>query len=119
MSDVTVHFKDLGYVVIGTPGEYEASFRIYEVNAWELDGTPLYGHSYIKDINDTAVEVYAHGYVKWDGCSNWDIDELYRGMLHGCSRRDLLNLGRILGECWDMASDLCLSWNDDVADPSE
>ena len=56
-------------------------------------------------------EVYLHGIVKWDGCSNWHFDEQDRVMLHGCSREDLTNLGELMAKCWDYAKENLESWD--------
>jgi hypothetical protein len=32
-------------------------------------------------------------------------------MFHGCDKDDLLNLGRVLAECWEWASQLLPNWD--------
>ena len=61
-----------------------------------------------------AADVFAHGFVKWDGCSNWTINEAGWGvMLHACDKEGLTRIGLILGECWDMTRELCEKWIND------
>lgn len=55
-------------------------------------------------------DIYLHGEVKWDGCSNWHFDQQDRVMLHGCSREDVQRYGDIMGACWDWASELLPNW---------
>jgi hypothetical protein len=52
-------------------------------------------------------EVYAHGTVRFDGCSNWSLPEAY---VHFCSREELLNLGVVLARCWEWARDHLPTW---------
>ena len=51
-------------------------------------------------------QVFAHGTVKWDGCSNWHFDEQDNCMLHGCTRHALINIGEVLAQCWDWTNAL-------------
>ena len=57
-------------------------------------------------------DVYLHGSVKWDGCSNWYFDQQDRVMLHGCSRADLVNIGEVMAKCWDYARCNLESWDE-------
>lgn len=53
------------------------------------------------------------GYVKWDGCSNWNFPSTNDCMFHGCERSDLTDFGELMAICRDMTCDLC-----ENADPS-
>jgi hypothetical protein len=50
-------------------------------------------------------EQFAHGFVKWDGCSNWSF---HHGscMFHSCDRERLSAIGDILAMCWDRSAEL-------------
>lgn len=111
------HFKELNFTVVATPDEYHVDYTIYEHEGIETNGNVLFHrkgslHSPdpVENIDDS--EAYISGSVKWDGCSNWNFDEQDRGvMLHGCTKEDVVNLGLILGECWDWTESLCDHWN--------
>ena len=105
------------YLIVGEPGAYEAEFKVYEIVSRKEDGTPYFrtgkcGPSETEDFS--KAEVFASGFVKWDGCSNWNFDANEGVMMHGCRRTDLLDWGLVLAKCWDMAEDLVDYWNEDV-----
>jgi hypothetical protein len=115
------NFPDLEFVVKVIPGEYHADYAIYEILGTHADGSITYnkaGADSTCESVDTIEEaqVFAHGSVKWDGCSNWHFDITDDCMLHGCGREDLLKLGKILELCWIMTKEFCSGWNADVAE---
>ena len=115
MERTTKHFEDLGFFVTAEPFDYYVEFKIYQVEGVMENGQPLFHQlgaiSYPAPVDQIEeAEIYASGSVKWDGCSNWRFDEQDRVMLHGCNKDHLLNLGKILAECWEMTADLCPNW---------
>lgn len=108
------HNKELCFTILATPKDYHVDYTLYEIEYWDEIGEqedPVYRNeegTYTKDIE--KANVYAHGFVKWDGCSNWEFDEQERGMLHGCDRKDLIRLGEVLARCWDKTAELCTNW---------
>lgn len=40
------------------------------------------------------------GYVKWDGCSNWNFGD---DMMHFCFKESAVMIGTMLGRCYDIA----------------
>jgi hypothetical protein len=117
MTTITRHFNDLFFTVVATVNEYDVAFVGYQIEGLVLpEETPEWhkkGGATWPDGTDNLddAEVYFHGFVKWDGCSNWHIDEQDRVMLHGCSREDLTNLGEVLARCWDMTAELLPNWD--------
>jgi hypothetical protein len=112
------HFNSLGYTVVAKPRGYFVYYDIYAHEGIEC-GTekPLFhkkGSPSYPDPVETVEEadIFAHGDVKWDGCSNWYFDEQDSVMLHGCCKDDVLNIGKILAECWDWTKDICPNWLD-------
>ncbi len=114
---VEKYFKDLWYYVVAEPGEYKVEYKIYEVEGQGKDGDPFFhrageaSHPSSGEVALADAEIYAQGHVKWDGCSNWNIDEQERVMLHFCTKEQILNLGRVMAECWDMTAELCEHWD--------
>lgn len=106
------HFNDIGFSVVAEVESHHVSFNCYAHDAWDMDGTPLFHrkgspcHPDCVNSIDSA-EIYLHGCVKWDHCSNWWFDEQDRGvMLHACSREDLINIGELMARCWDWAPEI-------------
>ncbi len=115
-------YVDLMFTVVAKPSDYRVDYTIYDIMGfeglnsfdrplWQKRGAS-YGPTFVMTLEEA--EVYIHGEVKWDGCSNWHFDEQDRVMLHGCRREDILRFGKILAECWDWTAVLCPSWDDDI-----
>lgn len=108
----TKHFKDLDFTVVATPYSHWVEYAIYDIEGYtSIDNMPLWHKADSEEYPDcveslSEAEVYISGSVKWDGCSNWNIDENERGMLHGCSRQDIQRIGDIMAQCWDWTSQL-------------
>lgn len=49
------------------------------------------------------------GFVKWDGCSEWD--GIHYQFNHFCDDISLLNVGKILHECWHLTAKLLEKWD--------
>jgi hypothetical protein len=109
----TRHFTDLGFSAVAAVHSYHVDFAVYAIAGTEVDGTPVYGPSFEKSLD--GAEVYLHGFVKWDGCSNWHFDAQDECMLHGCGRRDLTNIGGIMAACWDWTAELLPTFDREVA----
>jgi hypothetical protein len=108
------HFDKLGFTAKAYPESYYVKFELFEIAGTIQDG-PMTGTRIYAPMNDYPTlgnaPVYAHGSVKWDGCSDWYFDEQNRCCLHGCSRENLTNLGDALAACWDWAGELIESWD--------
>ena len=116
------HLPDLDFTIVAVTHEYRVDFKIYAVLGWDEGSTPgVYdvpqfytteNNRLVESIQEA--ELYLHGEVKWDGCSNWHFDEslsinLFRQdrvMLHGCSRQDVLRFGEVMAVCWDWAAEI-------------
>lgn len=116
------HFSDLWFTALATPGENWVEFAVYEIDEWE-DGEEPQWHRKDGDSSPDPVaamedaEVYLHGSVKRDGCSNWMFDEEHRGtMLHACTRRGLLRFSEVMTRCWDWAKELLPNFEGNVGE---
>lgn len=105
-------WKDIGYTAVAAVAGYHVEFQVYEISGEYEDGTVCWprdgGNSNMDAADDIAgAEVYFHGSVKWDGCSNWWFDEQERGvMLHACSRENLTAIGEAMARCWDWTAEI-------------
>lgn len=110
---------DLDFTIVAElhPNGIVASFTIYDIACFSEGGTPgVYNvpewtrKGSDDSMNSTSVieeaEIYLHGCVKWDGCSDWHFDEQDRCMLHGCTRGDIQRFGDVMALCWDWAKEL-------------
>ena len=96
MAEVKI-FDDLFCIVVAETEEYTIHFNVYSLE-WEGQKPS------VEELENS--ESMAEGYVKWDGCSEWDI----KGW-HSCSKKNLKDISEILSRCWDMAGTLCPNWN--------
>lgn len=109
------HFKDIGFTAIATAQPGYVNYVVYEIEGELPNGTPLY-HKADSHCHPDPVELleesepYLNGSVKWDGCSNWHIDEQDRIMIHGCCRSDLLKIGEVMARCFDWTKELLPSF---------
>jgi hypothetical protein len=111
-------FKDINFVVLAeVEAEYKHSvdYKIYEIVGEHVCDGQLVFNTAGSDTNEptddiTTAEIFAHGSVRWDGCSNWEFDIQKDCMIHACSRADLENIGHVLARCWDMTKELCPNW---------
>jgi hypothetical protein len=117
----TRHVESLNFTVVANVYSHYVEYVIYDIVAHgegETEGVydapewPRIGQVCGGDTvsNIVEAEVYLHGSVKWDGCSNWHFDEQDRVMLHGCSKEDIRRFGDIMALCWDWTAELCPAW---------
>lgn len=95
-------FDDLFCIVVAETGEYDINFTIYEFQYGGIGGQK----PTVEELSRS--DQIAKGYVKWDGCSEWDVEGW-----HACSKKQLKDMSEIFSRCWDMASELCPNWGAD------
>lgn len=109
--------EELQFTVVAEVNECRVDFKVYDIcgRTGAPDGPFIYRREggdnsmdWVESLDDA--EVYLHGSVKWDGCSDWSFDEQDRVMLHGCSRHDIERYGKIMAACWDMTKELLPSF---------
>lgn len=108
MTDIIKHFDDLFFSVVAQPHSHHVDFIVYDITGTvPEEGLRCYdspGDRFLTDIEQALP--YLHGFVKWDGCSNWVFDQQERVMLHGCCRSNITRFGEVLGRCFDWAAEL-------------
>lgn len=112
------HEKEMGFTIVAKPDEddYMVEYwvlRIFGVDekgevSWVRDTFPNNQHF---TTNRAEADTYLHGYVKYDGCSNWHFDMADGVMFHGCTKKDLKVLGEVLAFCWESTKELCPNWS--------
>ena len=95
-----VNIRNDHFWAVGTPGPdevgYEATWKIYVLDG--VDKRPDGDYPLLGDL-------FASGFVKWDGCSNWSFHQDTH-MHHACRREGLTAVGDILARCWDASAGL-------------
>ena len=108
---------DVGFTVLIKPGEYLVGYKMHKIAGESDDGL-------LWDLNDSTVgytedlalaDLFASGWVKWNGCSDWRFDTQDRCMIHGCSREDLSRIGEALSRCWDATKEVLPAWDSTIA----
>lgn len=113
------HWHDIWFSAIATVAETRVKIKIYEIEGYSGNHETIYWKAL--DSNGTTdditqAKVFMDADVKWDGCSNWLINEMTEGVYsHCCSREDVVHLGEMLKRCFDISRELVPSWkeNDD------
>ena len=103
------HLGDLRFTIVAKVAEYSVGYAVYSLQRCGKDDICLWVHK--DNCNQTTnlledAEVFLHGFVKWDGCSNWWFDIADDIAMHGCDRRDLTRVGEVLGICYDWTKEL-------------
>ena len=106
----TRHFDDLQFTAVVENHEHHADFTVYQIIGTLKDGKYVYDKK-DSDCTDpvenlTDAQIYLHGSVKWDGCSNWNFDEQDRVMLHFCRKEQAANIGILFSRLYEWANEL-------------
>lgn len=119
------HWDDIRYTaLLEAEDEYAdviANFKVYRivgeyVTERHPDGTTTsYERGYQRANSHRSpdpvehlaqAEVFLHGGVKWDGCSDWHFDEQEDSMLHFCGKEEAGAIGTLLCRLYDWAREL-------------
>jgi len=112
----TRDFTDCGHFCYAARVRRDGTHRIaFEV--FKVFGKDEHGNIYCKthegpqdgitsDVNEAVP--FVRGHIKWDGCCNFEFDELAEGdaMLHACGRSEMTGLGALFGHLYDLAEEL-------------
>lgn len=108
----TTHYPDIFFSVIASPnrddedgGCFSVDFTVKKIVSLHEDGTPAEWQSETSFSTDDIgkADTYLHGFIRFDGCSNWHFDEQDRVMLHFCGRSMLADVGTLLTRIYDLA----------------
>lgn len=98
-------WEDILYACEYQQLEYHMDFKVYAVTGiieGELkEGRYVFGDNFTKTHVES--EVFCSGFVKWDGCTNFDFDAQEECSLHTCDKEGLVNIGVMLGRVFDLA----------------
>ena len=119
------HYDDLWFSIAYEIHSHHMSFKVYEHTGQEISGKDFYkprqfGKKESRNNEDALYEVdeqcavYMSGEVKWDGCSNIDIDENKNCMLHFCGKRSAGKLGKMIDTVYALALEVLPSADKDL-----
>ena len=97
----TRHFTDIWFSVTATLEPCNVEFDVFEINELDGDGKVF-----------AMSDLLMHGNVKWDGCSNWEMNNQY--CWHACTRAQLGNLSTVMQRCWDWAKEIMPEFDGEV-----
>lgn len=115
------HKGDPEWHLFWRPGQHTSSqevtwidFEAYEVAGRDSvrDGDLRYPkwEGSLLTSSETPTDRFAHGDLRWDGCSNIAFDEQERAMLHSCGRDHAARLGRLLDAIYDLGREHMDHW---------
>lgn len=93
------HSHWIGFNVYHVLGKTESGVRMYNRDGYQSSPDPVEDRS--------AAQVMLSGSIKWDGCSNINIDD---DPLHFCGRSDVEEFAKLLSAIYDLAAELTPSY---------
>ncbi|MEN6550091.1 MAG: hypothetical protein ABFE07_28950 [Armatimonadia bacterium] len=100
-----IHHRDICYTVRAIIEDVQVYFTVFEM-AGEINGERPCWRDWRGEITEdlSSARLDFQGWVKWDGCSDWDFHPYPRApQVHNCSRAGLEDFGQVLLRCWDYA----------------
>lgn len=112
MSKLTIEMRDIWFTIVAEINVYKVDFLVYEQHGIDTEDKVLYVNKETGDITSSPdeAEVYLSGFVKWDGCSNWEFNAQEECMLHFCDRDSLGYISKIMQKCYDITAEYCPKW---------
>ncbi len=120
----TEFYDDIGFTVVCKPApadqcpEHNWCFFAYQILATDENGNRLYNKkgsdwspNFVDNLEDA--DKFLRGHVKWDGCSNWEIEPDQIAMLHFCDKEQAQNVGVLFGRIYDLAAKFIPRWDGD------
>jgi hypothetical protein len=112
MSDLFYH-NDIGYTIKADYKEYHIDFYVYRNMTYGLDADENDSVVWLKKngtwqeetSNIEEAETYVHGFIKWDGCSNWEYNKDSDIMIHFCGSNEAEFAAKVIPLCYKIASE--------------
>lgn len=111
MSKLTIEMRDIRSTIVAEIHDYKVDFLVYEQHEIGAEDKVLYGEE-TGNLTSSIEEadVYLSGFVKWDGCSNWEFNAQEECMLHFCDRDSLGYISKVMQKCYDITAEYCPKW---------
>lgn len=110
MSQIIKHLLPISFTVVAEPSTHSCDFKVYK----HISNSPemLYNGSDWDFTTDlTKAKMYMHGYIKWDGCSNWHFDIQNGCMIHFCSVEEGEAIGTLFKALYAIAARVIPCWD--------
>jgi len=110
MTELFYH-NDIGYTIQAEYKEHVINFIVYRNMTYGLsEDEPV---SWLKKgggwQEETSIieeaEDYVHGFIKWDGCSNWEYSKDTDIMIHFCGSNEAEFAAKVIPLCYKIASE--------------
>lgn len=113
LADGGVWLDDLGYVIyrLANDSRCNVNFKVYLAsNKWcdEFQFCSCSGQDLGQERPDDK-ELFLSGFVKWDGCSNWDI-----GQKHFCGVQEAEGIGKLLRQLYEIAGQTLPEYDSEI-----
>ena len=96
------YYEDIDYTIAAESGEAHVDFLVYRGDAGPDDG-----------VCNTDMKPYFEGYIKWDGCSNWNIPP-GNFQLHFCGLKPTRDFGTLFERMYFLAAELLPKHKDEI-----
>ena len=113
MSQIIEHLLPISFTVVAEPSNHSCDFKVYK----HVSSSPEMLYSLPDPMScefttDLAkAEIYMHGYIKWDGCSNWHFDIQEGCMIHFCSVEEGEAIGTLFKSLYAIAARVIPCWD--------
>lgn len=119
---MTVKRLEEGNYIYKEENSYDSKYIKYEVYEYSLD-VEVYNIYYLntdgtfklRSEDDIPVDdvkeagALFRGFIRWDGCSNWDF-LTQNCMMHFCGKEGIIAHGKLLEALYDLASQKIPNW---------
>jgi hypothetical protein len=99
---------------------YSMRFRVLEIADFDETGARFRrkGHTASDQYSDTpeGACLLLSGWIKYDGCIEFNVSEFESSPLHFCGRNEALKVGRAIHEIFALASEQIENWMPEVAE---
>jgi hypothetical protein len=111
-------FEDYGIVTV--PDSHTIEFTVKEITGEHIEGAGIMPGAWLYGANGEtsdfdAAEPFLTGFIKWDGCSNWDFHSR-DCMIHFCGRKHATSIGRLMDRLYQIASERMEHYDAEIAD---
>lgn len=111
-------FEDYG--IVASPRSHVIDFTVKEITGEHVSGAGIMPGAWLYGPNGgtsdfDVAEPFLTGFIKWDGCSNWDFhtDDCLR---HFCGKVHATSIGRLMDRLYQIASERVESYDAETAD---
>ena len=103
----TLHWDDIAYTVTAEYKSHSVDIEVFSHVGVMENGEHLFDLGDCNTTDDITEAIPAFtGFVKWDGCSNWDLSSPDGVMFHACDQETLRDVGELLSRCYGLGANL-------------